>query len=584
MARVIWDGEKIVVSVSKANAGKVLDLAEKFGGEYLQASMMFTFNRTMETVEAVGSLPNVVLDQSFRPLYDKVMEIKKKREAEASSLPLPECFYPFQREAVSTMLKMQRNIMLASDPGCGKTAMSIMYLKLHPDSYPALVITPASLKTTWRMEFLKWNPDVKVTVLEGKSSYNDREVMASIRNSDVVIANYDILGVDDKEAMRREKERIAKAKEMGWKYRKSFIPVKGWAEVIPSMGFRSVVCDECQYIESSKAVRTRAVIQICADTRIKKLFLSGTPFETKVRQFWNACHILAPDLFPKEWDFLYRYCDPKQNYFGWTFDGVSNLEELRTKLSNFMIRHKKEDVLTQLPKKVKVPVYFEMDKKYRAKYDEMEDTLAMDKGLHQFTKLAEMRKALAEVKSGVVVQYIKDLLEVEDKIVVFAQHTMMWDLIMREFKGMAVGISGDVKSEDRQKAVDKFQNDPSIRIFVGQIQAASTGLTLTAARTLVFTEWGQTAAQMEQASDRIHRIGQNADRVTIYYLVVRDTIDETPLASLSSHYADIQAVMNGEENASMVDINNMMLAKVKERVLMRKKKGVQIRYHDFGEK
>lgn len=581
MARVIWDGEKIVVSVSKANAGKVLDLAEKFGGEYLQASMMFTFNRTKETVEAIGSLPNVVLDQSFKPLYDKVMEVKRKRAEEAKLLDLPECFYPFQREAVSTMLKMNGNILLASDPGCGKTAMSIMYLKNHPESYPALIVTPATLKVTWYMEFEKWNPGLNIVILNGRNSFDDQMTLSQVSKADVVIANYDILGIDDKEAVKREKERIAKAKEMGWKYRKAFIPVKGWAEVLHDMNFKTIICDECQYIESSKAVRTRAVIQISRDIRSKKLFLSGTPFETKVRQFYNACHILSPENFPSEYEFLFRYCNPVQTYFGWQFNGVSNLDELRRKLSSFMIRHKKEDVLTQLPAKIKSPVYFEMDKKYRKTYDDMEEKVASMEGIHQFTKLAELRKALAEIKSEVVVQYIKDILEVEEKVVVFTQHTLMYDTIMENFKGMAVGINGAVSPNERQKAVDKFQNDESIRIFVGQMQAASTGITLTASHTLVFTEWGQTPAQMEQASDRIHRIGQEASQVNIYYLIVKDTIDETPLATLSSHYADIQAVMNGEENVEMVDIDNMMIAKVKERVLMRKKKGMQIAYHDF---
>ncbi|MBP5422569.1 MAG: DEAD/DEAH box helicase [Paludibacteraceae bacterium] len=581
MGRIIWDGEKIVVSVSKPNAFQVHELAEKYGGEYLPDIYMYSFDRNLSLIEELGKLPNMGMDESFRPLYKLMMEVKKKKEKEMTDLGLPENFYPFQKEAVRDMLHKNGNILLASDPGCGKTAMSIMYLKNAPNAYPALIITPASLKKTWEVEFNKWNPGLKIVIIEGRTSYNDRRVMEKVKNADVVIINYDILGIDDKEAVKREKQRIAEAKEKGWKYRKAFIPVGGWVtEFNDQIHFNTIVCDECQYIESSQAVRTRAVIQACKDIRTKKLFLSGTPFETKVRQFYNACHILCPQEFPSESQFLFTFCDPKQTYFGWKFDGVSNLEELRRKLSFFMIRHKKEDVLSQLPQKVKIPIYFEMDKTYREKYDEMEEQLASMEGLHQFTKLAEMKKVLAEIKGKVVVQYLKDLLEVEEKIVVFTQHTMMWDLIMDSFKGMAVGINGGVEANKRQKAVDKFQNDDKVRVFVGQVQAASTGLTLTAAHTLVFTEWANTAAQLEQASDRIHRIGQKADQVTIYYMIVKDTIDEDPLATLSAHYADVQAVMNGEENSQMVDYDKMMIAKVKERALLRKKKGVQITYQE----
>jgi SNF2 family DNA or RNA helicase len=81
-----------------------------------------------------------------------------------------------------------------------------------------------------------------------------------------------------------------------------------------------------------------------------------------------------------------------------------------------------------------------------------------------------------------------------------------------------------------------------------------------------------------QAEDRIHRIGQTADRCIIYYLVVKDTVDEGPLESLSKHYADIAAVMDGNKNAQFVDINESMIAKVKERKLLKNKKGVQIEY------
>jgi hypothetical protein len=115
-------------------------------------------------------------------------------------------------------------------------------------------------------------------------------------------------------------------------------------------------------------------------------------------------------------------------------------------------------------------------------------------------------------------------------------------------------------------------------IKISPVQAASTGITLTASHTVIFTEFGQTCAQMEQACDRIHRIGQIADRCLIYYLLVKDTVDEAPLETLTKHYADIQAVMNGDSNASFVDIDESMIAKVKSRRLMKNKETVQIEY------
>ena len=264
---------------------------------------------------------------------------------------------------------------------------------------------------------------------------------------------------------------------------------------------------------------------------------------------------------------------------GWTFDGVSNLDELRGKLSNFMIRHRKEDVLTQLPPKQNIPVYFDMDSKARKSYDEMEDELMKQReGLHQFTYLAEMKKALVEIKKDAAIQYVKDMLEIEDKIVVFVYHTAMYDYFMEKFSDVAVGFNGSVAASKRQEIVDKFQKNKKVRLFVGQITAANAGITLTAAHSLVFVEWGQTAASMVQASDRIHRISQEADNCQIYYLIVKDTIDEGPLGNLSGHFSDIHSVLDGDKNAHFVDIDDSMIAKVKERVLMRKKKGLKIEY------
>lgn len=583
MSRVIWDGEKIVVDSSRLDLNALDELCERYSGERLPLSVFYEFPRSQKLVKEIATIDGVVMDDSFKKLYDKVISSEERRakeiEEKIKAYGIPEVLYQFQKEAVMQMVESERNIMLASEPGCGKSCMSAIWLQ-KTKMYPCLLVCPASLKTNWQMEFEKWTPEVSTYVLNGRTSWADSQAVAEAKKADVVIINYDILGEDDKEASKREKERIERAKENGWKYRRAFIPVKGWAvEFNENFNFKSVICDECQYIESSKAIRTRAVIQVCADSKIKKVFLSGTPFETKLRQFYNTCHILAPDLFPKEGDFLFRYCNPIKGYFGWTFDGVSNLEELRRKLALFMIRHKKEDVLTQLPPKQDIPIYLNMDAKVRKSYDDMEDELIKQKeGMHQFTYLAEMKKALMEIKKDAAVQYVKDMLEIEDKLVVFVYHTEMWDYFMEKFKDIAVGFNGSVAAFKRQDAVNKFQKDKKVRLFIGQTTAAATGITLTAAHSLVFVEWGQTTASMIQSSDRIHRIGQEKDLCQIYYLVVKDTIDEGPLKNLGRHFEDIHSVLDGKQNAQFVDIDESMIANVKERVLMRKKKGLKIEY------
>ena len=580
MARIFYDGEKIVATACTANIEQLTSLAEKYNAETLPTVNGYAFSRSVQSILDLSTLNQTVLDPSFEDLLNKVNKANKGKQDFIESLKLPKEMYPFQKEAVAQIVKWKHNTLLASDMGAGKTCMATVSLSKLEGAYPALIICPASLKLNWEIEIHKWTPEVKTYIIEGRNSYQESYTVQKAKEADVVIINYDILGIDDKEAQKKEKERIKIAKENGWKYRKAFIPVSGWVDVINDvLKPNTIVCDECQYIESGKAVRTRAVTQIASEPGILKLFLSGTPFETKVSQFYTTCHLLAPELFPKEWDFKQRYCDPVKTYWGWQYNGVSNLEELRRKLSLFMIRHRKEDVLSQLPPKQKIPIYFDMDKKARLEYDQMEEELlAQEEGLHQFTYLAKMKESLMQIKLDAVIQFIKDMMEVEDKLVIFTYHTAMYESLMTLFEGIAVGINGGVVNFKRQEAVNKFQNDPKIKLFIGQVQAASTGITLTASHTVIFTEWGQTAAQMEQATDRIHRIGQDAERCLIYYLLVKDTVDEAPLETLTKHYADIQAVMNGDTSASFVDINESMIAKVKSRRLMKNKETVQIEY------
>lgn len=581
MARVFWDGQKIVATACTANINRLTQLAKKYDAEVLPPVNGYAFNRSIQCIRDLSTLEQTAFDPSFETLLNAINKADKTKQDFINSLNLPEKMYPFQKETVAQIVKWNHSALLASDMGTGKSCMASVTLSKLPNAYPAIIICPASLKMNWEVEINKWTPGLKTYIISGMKSYQESYVLSKCKEADVLIINYDILGVDDKEAQKREKERIKVAKENGWKYRKAFIPVSGWVDALQNeIHIKTIVCDECQYIESQKAVRTRAVIQLSSDTNIIKLLLSGTPFETRVSQFYTACHIVAPDLFPKEYDFKQRYCDPYYNGFGWTYNGVSHLDELRRKLSTFMIRHRKEDVLPQLPKKQKIPIYFDMDSKTRLDYDKMEEELlTQEEGIHQFAYLAKMKQALMEIKIDPVIQFIKDMLEVEDKLVVFVEHTVMFDTLMSTFDGLAVGINGAVPDVKRQTMVDKFQKDDKIKLFIGQIKAASVGLTLTAAHTLIFTEWGTTAAEIEQACDRICRIGQDADRCLIYYLMVKDTVDEGPLETLTKHYEDIQAVMNGDTNAKFVDINESMIAKVKSRRLMKGRQGVQIEYN-----
>ena len=541
MARVFWDGERIVATAGKSNYERLINMAEKYQAEPLPSVNGYAFKRTVQIVEDLYTLEQTAFDPSFEELIEKINQAKRNKENEIDRLNLPEILYPFQKETINKVVRWEHNALIAGDMGTGKTCMAALILNRLEGAYPAIIVCQASLKLNWQIEINTWTPGVKTYIIEGTKSYKDPYIVGQAKQADVIIINYDILGEDNEELQKAEKARIAKAKKENQKYRKKFIPISGWVDVInEKIKPHAIVCDECQKIETSTAIRTRGVMQMSADNGVLKLFLSGTPFDTRVQQFYTACHIMSPELFPKEWDFKQRYCGPYFDGYHWRYKGVSNLDELHRKLSNFMIRLRKEDVLPQLPPKIKKPIYFEMDSKSRQLYEQMEDELLAQKdGLHQFAYLAKMKEVLLEIKVNIVIQFLKDMLEVEDKLVTFTYHDAMYETLMNTFPKISVGINGKVPSVKRQTAKEKFQNDPDIKLFIGQIESASTGITLTASHIVIFTEWGKTPGEMEQACDRIHRIGQTADKCFMYYLIIKDTIDEAPLESLGSHFGSL---------------------------------------------
>ena len=217
-----------------------------------------------------------------------------------------------------------------------------------------MVICPASLKQNWQNEVKKW-AGLNSYILNGKTpEYFSEEF---IEKYPVFIINYDILGNENKAEKKAELLRRKKAKEEGIPFRKKTIAVYGWCDELSKIPFRTIIADEVQYIAEPETIRARAVNQICsAIKKSKKLFISGTPYETRTSQFFTSLHILDPIQFPNRYKFLMRYCDPIKTYFGWKFDGLSNAEELHSMVSKFMIRRLKKDVLKELPPKIRAVV------------------------------------------------------------------------------------------------------------------------------------------------------------------------------------------------------------------------------------
>ena len=555
---VFYDGEYLCVQLNKNLDYKVvLDLAKdaKYS-HYMQDVGIYCLPPTKR-------IARTLKEAGYN--FDASAKIFLKDNVSRETSPLLDKLYPFQKESVEKLLNTKQNWLIADEMGLGKTVQALMYLKLNPSALPALVICPASLKLNWAKEVKAWT-NIEPYVLSGrKEEYLSDEFLAKYP---IWIINYDILGSEDKEERERENERQKWCKENDMKFRKKKILVHGWCDEIERHDFKTIICDEVQYIAEEDTLRSRGVIQICSHNS-RKIFLSGTPYETKTSQFFTCLHILDKNLFPNRWRYLMDYCNPKKTRFGWQFNGLSNGDDLHEKISKVMIRRLKKDVLTQLPPKTRIVIPLDVSKESRKIYDDKElelDNAIRKKEKNALTKLAELKQASFEAKKEAIVQWIKDYLQVNNKLVVFVYHKKAFNLLMNEFGRISVGINGETPNALRQAYVEQFQTNRKIKLFIGQIKATNAGLTLTASNATCFVEFGSSAPMHEQAEDRVHRISQEADAVFSYYLILDNSLDNSIMEVLNSRNADLKKVLNNEDNEQLFEdnFNNIILSKYKE--------------------
>lgn len=444
--------------------------------------------------------------------------------------------YNFQVEGVKFIEAKSGNALVADSMGLGKTIQVLAWLKLHPELRPAVVVVPASLKINWLRESEKWlGKDCGATILSGAK--NGKGALGSIN-----IINYDILGA--------------------------------WMPRLEAISPKVMVIDESAYIKSPKTLRTKAVKNLGKIVQ-HKIFLSGTPITNRPSEFYTCLNMLAPTEFNSWIRFTQRYCGAYNDGYGWNVSGATNTAELNEKLrATIMIRRLKEEVLKDLPPKRRmvVPMEIANRKEYNAADQDLISWLKETFGAGKANSAAQaealarfsyLKQLAAEGKREMAVQWIKDSLETNGKLVLMAVHHTMIDYLTEELRSYnPVVVDGRVSQENRQRAVDSFQNDPTCKVFIGNIKAAGVGLTLTASSNVVFLELPWTPGDVEQASDRIHRIGQEASSVNVWFLLAAGTIEEEIAELLDSKLKVLTAVLDGQD----VEDSSLLKELIKGRV------------------
>lgn len=508
--KAMLSGDRIVVDFKcgRAEFQEILDMVRGIPGR--------AFDMTSKTWNAPLNKFTVETLEGWEFELDPKITAWRKSQDKEIQVNFPEglTLYPFQKEGLKELVRLQGRALLADEMGLGKTIQAIAYMALNPEQRPAVVVVPASLKLNWEREISKWAPTEKVQVVFG---------CGKDLTGDIVVINYDILA----------------------KY----------TDAIRKLAPELIIMDECHYTKNLKAKRTKAVRDICKGVKYV-IALSGTPIVNRPIEFYNILSLLSPQMFPSFQRYAQEFCNPVWNGFGMDYKGASNTEKLNDVLKkSFMIRRLKKDVLRDLPPKVRTVVPLEISN--RSEYDAAaEDLVAWLESIGEdnkaerasraeaITRVNVLKQMVAKGKMDSAIQWIDDFTQ-DEKLVVFCVHHATIDTLMERFGDRAVKLDGRDPAEARQYAIDEFQNNADIKLFVGNIKAAGVGITLTAASCTAFVELGWTSSDHIQAEDRVHRIGQEGDSVSCYYLIGADTIEEDIVKLIQKKHKVISEILDG---------------------------------------
>ena len=480
-----------------------------------------------------------VLQEIVGKLLNK--EFKRKLVPKALNAELR----PYQKEGfkwINEITDLGFGGVLADDMGLGKTLQIIAFL-LSQKKSKSIVVVPTSVIYNWMDEFEKFAPSIRVGLVHGSKSKRDK-VLRDFKRG---------LGIKIEEENLKEKY-----------YEKydvlltTYGTLKNDEKAYENLSFDYCIIDEAQNIKNPTAQATLSVKNIKSRCNIA---LTGTPIENNLMELWSIFDFVMPGyLFTKE-RFRERFILDE-----------SNLSELKSLITPFILRRLKEDVLSELPEKLEKKYLVEMKGKQKQLYssyvkaikNQLNENKSYEKSgrdkINLFAYLTKLREICLDPllvvpdytgessKLTVVKEIVKDASESGKKILLFSQFTSVLQKIEEDFKKEDISylyLDGGTSAKDRVERVKKFNEDSNIKVFLISLKAGGVGLNLTSASMVIhFDPWWNPAVE-DQATDRAHRFGQE-NKVEVIKLVAKDTIEEKIVLMQEDKRELIQSLMDGK--------------------------------------
>ncbi|MCV0373561.1 MAG: DEAD/DEAH box helicase [Nitrosarchaeum sp.] len=432
----------------------------------------------------------------------------------------------FQKEGLDFLLKSSGNALLADEMGLGKTVQTLSYVTTEKQTFPVLVVAPLVTLNNWEREISKF---VKKKSRNGRLIDNESATSTIIRTgksqelpaTDFYIINYELL-------YKRMKD-------------------------LSKLNIRTIVCDEVHNLRSKTTQKYKAVKKLAALPSVSyRIGLSGTPIYNRGSEIWPIVDILKPGLLGSFKEFCEYFCYVNEK--GKAIVLENKRASLRNELQkHVMLRRKKSDVLKELKDKVRykevidsdTEYYFEeLEKIWKKLEEEQKDAeTAFDKSASYQRAIQSERQIAGIAKLPHVINFVKNIMEIEESVVVFCHHKVIHKLLHESLSEFSpVSIIGGQSDNVRQDQIDRFQKGES-KLMIAGLRAGNVGINLTRAKYVIFAELDWSPAIHRQAEDRLHRIGQK-NTVFAYYLIGNGTLDDHVANILVDKSYEIDTIMD----------------------------------------
>lgn len=477
-----------------------------------------------------------------------------------------------QKSAVK-FLVANKKCILADEMGLGKSMSSIV-AALETGCKKILVVTTASLKSTWKREIGFYEPDENICIVNG-TKWDGETSKFTVINYDIV-QNYYEIPLEPK-----YEEKLIDDGHGG--FERVTVPVykvdKKTGELIPQMvksrkkkdieealensplfqsGFDCVIIDEAQKLSNNTSNRYKVIYDFLMKSKLKYVFLTtGTPLTNTPMNLYHILKLINADVTSDYEYYVTRYCEGKKinrpgEFQKWSViadrrglsgsdkfnfikehvqqmtipQGSANLDELREKIKHLYIRRLSRDIPGMVNKMLDTR-YYDLDDRQKSEYDKLWEEYVNaqvengDNSNEEYRQLVEgmlVRQFLANEMVENTKKLVDDYIEDGEKVIIVCNFTSELEQFKKYYGKKCVVYDGKMTPKQKDKAVDAFMNDKKVKVFVGQEVAMSVGLTLTSAHIMVFNSYSWSENDNRQTQDRIYRITQTEDALCIYQL------------------------------------------------------------------